>query len=36
MPTLLYHWNFTGADNLGLEDSIYDSESSLVAKVKRK
>lgn len=36
MVTLLYHWNFTGANNLNLGDSIYDSESSLVAKVKRR
>lgn len=34
MPTLLYHWNFTGPDNLGLNEAIYDSELNLVAKVK--
>ena len=34
MPTLLYHWNFTGTNDLGLNDAIYDSESNLVAKVK--
>lgn len=36
MVTLLYHWNFTGANNLSLEEAIYDTESSLVAKVKRR
>ena len=34
MATLLYHWNFTGANNLSLNEAIYDSESNLVAKVK--
>ena len=36
MATLLYHWNFTGANNLSLNEGIYDSESNLVAKVKRR
>ncbi len=36
MTNLLYHWNFTGSNDLGLEEAIYDSESSLVAKVKRR
>jgi len=34
MATLLYHWNFTGANDLSLNEEINDSESSLVAKVK--
>ena len=34
MASLLYHWNFTGENNLSLNEAIYDSESNLVAKVK--
>ena len=33
MATLLYHWNFTGANDLNVNDEFYDSESNLVAKV---
>ena len=36
MASLLYHWNFTGNDDLSLNEAIYDSESNLVAKVKRR
>lgn len=36
MTTLLYHWNFTGDNTLSLNEAIYDSESNLVAKVKRR
>ena len=36
MSTLLYHWNFTGDNDLNVNDEIYDSESNLVAKVKRR
>ena len=40
MSSLLYHWNFTGENNLVISDdesqAIYDSESNLVAKVKRR
>ena len=34
--SLLYHWNFTGENNLSLNEAIYDSESNLIAKVKRR
>ena len=34
MATLLYHWNFTGSNNLSLNEAIYDSEANLIAKVK--
>lgn len=40
MTSLLYHWNFTGANDLVISgdesQAIYDSESNLVAKVKRR
>ena len=36
MANLLYHWNFTGENNLSLNEAIYDSESNLIAKVKRR
>jgi hypothetical protein len=36
MANLLYHWNFTGDNNLSLNEAIYDSESSLIARVKRR
>ena len=36
MASLLYHWNFTGENNLSLNEAIYDSESNLIAKVKRR
>ena len=36
MASLLYYWNFTGTNDLSLNEAIYDSESSLVAKVKRR
>ena len=36
MATLLYHWNFTGDNTLSLNEAVYDSESNLVAKVKRR
>lgn len=35
MVTLLYHWNFTGGA-LGENEAIYDSESNLVAKVRKR
>ena len=35
-PVLLYHWNFTGANDLEVDDIIYDSESNLVAKLKER
>ena len=35
-PVLLYHWNFTGANDLKVDDIIYDSESNLVAKLKKR
>lgn len=31
MATLLYHWNFTGANDLAVDDEINDSESNLKA-----
>ncbi len=31
MATLLYHWNFTGANDLAVDDVINDSESNLKA-----
>ena len=31
MATLLYHWNFTGANDLAVDDEINDSESDLKA-----
>lgn len=31
MATLLYHWNFTGSNDLSVDDVIKDSESSLKA-----
>jgi len=36
MSTLLYHWNFTGDNDLNVNDEFYDSVSNLVAKVKRR
>ena len=36
MATLLYHWNFTGDNNINVDDEIYDTESNVVAKVKRR
>lgn len=35
-PVLLYHWNFTGSNDLEVNDIIYDSESNLVAKLKER
>ena len=34
MVTLLYHWNFTGDNNLNENDKIYDSEANLSAVLK--
>ena len=34
MVSLLYHWNFTGANDLSVNDSINDSEASLSAVLK--
>ena len=34
MVTLLYHWNFTGANDLNVNDIIYDSEANLSAVLK--
>ena len=36
MENLLYNWNFTGENDLSLNEAIYDSESNLIAKVKRR
>ena len=36
MATLLYHWDFTGDNNINIGDIIYDSESNLAATVKRR
>ena len=36
MVTLLYHWNFTGSNDLSLGEEIYDANANLVAKVKRR
>lgn len=33
MATLLYHWDFTGENNLSVGDKIYDSESNLEAEI---
>lgn len=34
METLIYHWNFTGGDDLEVNEAIYDSESNLSAVLK--
>lgn len=34
MATLIYHWNFTGGDDLEVNEAIYDSESNLSAVLK--
>lgn len=37
MASLKYHWNFTGSSgSISLNQAIYDSESNIVAKVKRR